>query len=205
MCQDSRLGGQPSGDHSIDLGTGMTDNTGNTGLQELFRSHYDEVLAYCARRIGRNEAEDAAADVFAIASRRVDEIDWSTARPWLSGIARGVLANQWRSQRRRLRLLGLMAGQASISVDRPEDLVIHRAEDLGAFKALERMRPTDREVLMLSAWEELTGPEIAQALGVSVSAAEQRLHRAKSRFAATLKAVTAQPSRNLALENEGGN
>ena len=36
---------------------------------------------------------------------------------------------------------------------------------------------------MLSAWEELTGPEIAQALGLSVAAAEQRLHRAKRRFA----------------------
>lgn len=183
----------------------MTDHTGNTELQQLFRSHYDEVLAYCARRIGRNEAEDVAADVFAIASRRADEIDWTTVRPWLYGIARGVLANQWRSQRRRQRLLGLMAGQAPIAVDRPDDVVIRRAEDLGAIKALEQMRPKDREVLMLSAWEELTGPEIAQALGLSVSAAEQRLHRAKSRFTTTLKAVAAQPNRSLMLDQEGGN
>ncbi len=42
-------------------------------LGNLFESQYDQVLAYCARRIGRNDAEDAAADVFAIASRRVDE------------------------------------------------------------------------------------------------------------------------------------
>lgn len=183
----------------------MTNDTGNAELRELFRSHYDEVLAYCARRIGRNEAEDAAADVFAIASRRADEIDWTTVRPWLYGIARGVLANQWRSRRRRQRLLGLMAGQAPTSDDRPEDVVIRRAEDLGAITALERMRPTDREVLMLSAWEELTGPQIAQALGVSVSAAEQRLHRAKHRFARTLQAMTPATSQGFTLENEGSN
>ena len=105
-CQDSRLGGQLVAITQAISGSGMTDDTGNAGLQKLFRSHYDEVLAYCARRIGRNEAEDAAADVFAIASRRADEIDWITVRPWLYGIARGVLANQWRSQRRRQRLSG---------------------------------------------------------------------------------------------------
>lgn len=31
----------------------------------VFEVHYDELLAYCARRIGRNEAEDVAAEVFA--------------------------------------------------------------------------------------------------------------------------------------------
>lgn len=182
----------------------MTDHTSNTGLRDIFRSHYDEVLAYCARRIGRSEAEDAAADVFAIALRRANEIDLITVRPWLYGIARGVLANHWRSQRRRQRLLGLMAGQVLASVDRPEDVVVRRADDLEATRALQQMRPADREVLMLSAWEELTGPQIAQALGVSVSAAEQRLHRAKHRFAKTLNAAAPPRRQGLTLENEGG-
>lgn len=48
----------------------MTDGTAEIALGELFKSNYDAVLAYCARRIGRDETEDAAAEVFAIASRR---------------------------------------------------------------------------------------------------------------------------------------
>lgn len=39
---------------------------------------------------------------------------------------------------------------------------------------------------MLAAWEEMSGPEIAQTLGITVSAAEQRLHRAKKRYARVL-------------------
>lgn len=39
-------------------------------LAVLFQGHYDEVLAYCARRIGRDDAEDVASDVFTVASRR---------------------------------------------------------------------------------------------------------------------------------------
>lgn len=44
--------------------------TADQRLTTLFDQHYDEVLAYCARRIGRNEADEAAAEVFAIAWRR---------------------------------------------------------------------------------------------------------------------------------------
>jgi RNA polymerase sigma-70 factor (ECF subfamily) len=183
----------------------MTDGTGNAELQKAFRSHYDEVLAYCARRIGRNEAEDAAADVFAIASRRVNEIDWQTARPWLYGIARGVLANRWRSQRRRLRLMGHLAGQTISRDDRPDDVLVRRVEELEAIRALDHMRPADREVLMLSAWEDLTGPQIARVLGLSVSAAEQRLHRAKHRFARALQLASSSAKPELKLNNEGSN
>ena len=183
----------------------MTDGTSHAELQQAFQSHYDEVLAYCARRIGRDEAEDAAADVFAIASRRVNEIDWPTARPWLYAIARGVLANRWRSQRRRQRLLGLLAGQVRVRDDRPEDVIVRRVEELEAIRALEQMRPADREVLMLSAWEELTAPQIAQALGVSVAAAGQRLHRAKYRFARVLESASSLAKPNFTLENEGSN
>lgn len=165
----------------------MTDPTVNTRLTELFASHYDEVLAFCARRIGRNEAEDAAAEVFAVASRRADEIDWATARPWLFGISRGVLANRWRSLRRRQRIIGVVSGLATQPQDGPDELVVRNAEDGHAISALRQMKPTDREVLMLAAWEELTGPEIARALEISVAAAEQRLHRAKQRFAHTIQ------------------
>ena len=36
-------------------------------LTMLYESHHDEVLAYCTRRAGRTEADEATADVFAVA------------------------------------------------------------------------------------------------------------------------------------------
>ena len=49
-CQDSMLSGQLLA-MTQTISDGMTDDTGTAGLQNLFRSHYDEVLAYCARRM----------------------------------------------------------------------------------------------------------------------------------------------------------
>ena len=181
----------------------MTEPTDNSRLTDLFQSHYDQVLAYCARRIGRNDAEDAVSDIFLTASRRVNEIEWSTVRPWLYGIARGVLANRWRSLNRRQRALAMMAGPASTFEDGAEEVVARRDEDGEALRALKQMKAGDQEVLMLAAWEDLSGPEIARALGITVAAAEQRLHRAKKRFVRVLEPATARSGAGgLAFNNK---
>ena len=162
----------------------MTEASGT--VEALYDAHYPEVLAYCARRIGRNEAEDVANEVFTIAWRRRDEIQGATARPWLYGIARGVLANRWRSGRRHLRLVGRLSGLAPEADESPEVVVVRRAQDQEVLDALRTLRPSDQEVLTLSAWEGLSATEIGIALGVKAAAAEQRLHRAKRRLAETL-------------------
>lgn len=173
-------------------------------LEELFRSHYDEVLAYCTRRIGSNDADDVAAEIFAVAWRRIDEIRWETARPWLYGIARRVIANRWRSVHRHSRLAKKIAGLAQTSVSAPDVYIVRRAEDKEVVAALQKLKPSDQEVLMLAAWEELTAPEIAHAMSISTSAAEQRLHRAKHRFANVFDPPMPSPFPPRAEEEGGG-
>lgn len=157
-------------------------------VEALYTAHYADVLAYCARRVGRNDADDAASEVFMVAWRRRNEIDWAMARPWLFGIARGVIANGWRSERRRLRLVGRASSLAPDAPPTPDVVVVRRAEDEEVLAALKELGDIDREVLMLSAWEGMSAPEIAVAMGVSTAAAEQRLHRAKRRLARVLGA-----------------
>ncbi len=176
----------------------MPDTT-RTRFTRLYEEYYDDVLAYCSRRIGPTEADDATADVFAVAWRRIDDIEWPTVRPWLYGVARGVLANRLRSSGRRRRLLDRISGMAPVFEELPEVQVVRRAQDEAIIAAVQSLKPTDQEVLLLAAWEELKAPEIAQALGISTSAAEQRLHRAKRRLAAALpshQASTNQPLRS---------
>jgi len=47
---------------------------------------------------------------------------------------------------------------------------------------LHRLSDTDRDVLVLYAWGELTYPEIAQALGIEVGTVRSRLSRARARL-----------------------
>lgn len=182
----------------------LMEEDNNARLTGLFEHHYDEVLAYCARRIGRSDAEDVAAEAFAVASRRVEEIDWGTALPWLYAVARGVLANRWRSIHRLHRLQEKMAGLAAAPSDSPDEVVVRNSEAREAIAALHQLRPSDREILMLSAWEELTAPQIAQSLGISVTAAEKRLERAKNRLARILHPITNTLGMPSAAVDKGG-
>lgn len=190
---------------SAEFGGGMEPESTEARFAMMYEHHYDEVLAYCTRRIGRMEADDATADVFAVAWRRFEDIDWPRVRPWLYGVARGVLANRWRSARRRRSLIGRVSGVRPMPSDSPDEQVVRQAADEEVLAAVRQLKPMDREVLMLSAWEELAPRQIAGVLDISVSAAEQRLHRAKRRLAKVLPPPLPQINSSFrAVEEKGG-
>ena len=139
-------------------------------FDELYREHAGHVLAYCLRR-GPDTAEDALAETFAVAWRRRDAIP-EEPLPWLYGVARRVLANQRRSARRQGAVADRLAAEP-----RPEG---REAEPVLA--ALAQLRPADRELLLLVAWEGLTHAQVAQALGTTTAACRVRLFRARRRL-----------------------
>lgn len=171
----------------------MSPDKDDPRLVALYEDHYDEILAYCVRRVGREDAEEATAEVFVVAWKRIDEVDWSTVRPWLYGIARRVLANRWRSIRRRRHLQARLESivERRSEIEGVDVVLIGGTERAVVMEALESLRSADREILRLAAWEELTAAEAASVLGITPSAAEQRLHRAKGRFARVLDRLSA--------------
>jgi len=150
----------------------------------LYRDHQPDVLAYFLRRLGRDDAVEATADVFVTVWRRLDDVPaGDEARPWLFGVAHNVLRNRRRSTRRWRRLVARFG-----SVNRPDPpplpelVVVRRAEDDAVLAALDDLRPEDREVLTLRLWEEASFDDIAQMVACSRHAAEQRYARALRRF-----------------------
>lgn len=145
-------------------------------FRRLFHSHYGPVFAYAARRVGRDEAGDAAAEVFTVAWRKIRRIPADAELPWLYGVARRVIANERRSLRRRGRL------QAKATTQFAPHRVEHDPTDLDG--VLGSLPEADREVLMLAAWEGLDPSEMGRVLGCSANAAAVRLHRARARLSA---------------------
>jgi RNA polymerase sigma-70 factor (ECF subfamily) len=157
----------------------MTDTT----FDQLFVKHHDAIRRYCRRRLGAIAAEDAAADVFVVAWRRIADVPpGDEALLWLYGVARNTVARSQRSMRRQGRLAAKVLSLGSDSPDPPETLVLRSAEEQELLDALWTLRPADREVLRLKAWEGLTHAEIASVLGISVSAVDARASRALKRL-----------------------
>src|SRR3989442_7775755 len=81
----------------------MTDGARREGFEAAYRELYAPICGYALRRV--HEPEDAAeviAETFATLWRRFDRCpQGEELRPWLFGVARRVIANQRRGERRR--------------------------------------------------------------------------------------------------------
>lgn len=152
----------------------------------MFRENYAAVRAYALRRAPPEDAQDAVADTFLVAWRRLDEVP-DDALPWLYGVARRTLANQRRSAdrgaalERRLATAAAPAGSPD-PADRAGDNELMRL-------ALAGLPESSREALMLVAWHGLTPARAARAAGCSRATFAVRLHRARGRLAAELAAL----------------
>lgn len=151
-------------------------------FQGIYEAHYGAVVAYARRRCTDPvDVQDAVAETFTIAWRRLREVPAEAALPWLYGVARRVMANQRRGNRRRadlsVRLRGDWSGAVEIG-----DAVLAEDEHRTVLGALGRLRQADQEVLRLAVWEELSHRDIARILGCSEPAVAVKLHRARNRL-----------------------
>jgi RNA polymerase sigma-70 factor (ECF subfamily) len=154
-------------------------------FRRLYAEHFDTVLGFALRRVDRPEdAADVTADTFLVAWRRLAHVPaGDETRPWLYGVARRVLANHRRGDRRRTALGNRLGDRLRIelaaSVPDTSDDVVQRA-DVNA--AMRRLSARDQEVLELHLWEGLESREIAEVLGLTTVVVRPRLSRARTRL-----------------------
>ena len=153
-------------------------------FQTLYEAHYGAVAAYVRRRTDvAVDAQDAVAESFLTAWRRLSEVpEGDAARAWLYGVARRVLANQRRGNRRRAGLSVRLRREEESSAD-VEAPVLAADDRRTVLAALARLREADQEILRLAVWEELAHREIAAVVGCSEGSVAVRLHRARARLA----------------------
>jgi RNA polymerase sigma-70 factor, ECF subfamily len=148
-------------------------------LERLFVDHSRSVRAYVLRRIDPATADDIVSEVFVIAFRRLDEIP-AEPLPWLLATARRLLANHRRALGR---YDAATAQLAALHSTVWRDDALNESELLGA---LAKLSDSDREELLLIAWEDLDPAAAAAVLGCSRATFAVRLHRARRRLAAAL-------------------
>ena len=159
-------------------------------FEAIWREHRHHVLAYCLRRVSSADAEDACAETFLVVWRRIDEIPPAPKTlPCLYGIARKLLSNQTRAFYRRGRLHTKLSNLGMAPAADPMLVVVQRANDKVVTDAVRRLKPVDREIVMLDVWEGLSRAEIADVMGMTRVAVDQRIHRAYQKLSRALVPV----------------
>jgi RNA polymerase sigma-70 factor (ECF subfamily) len=160
----------------------------------FFERHYGRISTYLLSMVRNSaEAEDLTQETFLRAYREMGSVKDPEAMPaWLYRIATNAAVDRLRQ---RSSLAGRQAGldPAVIEFPDPEALTLEKGLEQKEMSACVQRFLTDipdayRSVILLHDLHGLSGPEIAEALGIALPTVKMRLHRARLRLRAALEA-----------------
>lgn len=132
--------------------------------------------------------DDVAQEIFVVVARRLPEFAGrSSVRTWLSGIILNVVRHHRRSIQRKSP--HEMASEGAVdpqtipaNAPTPYEAVVHAEETALLERILDELDDEKREVLVLAELEEMSVPEIAEALDIKLNTAYSRLRLARQAF-----------------------
>src|SRR4051812_29885052 len=150
-------------------------------FEALYRTARDDVFAYVATLLrDRGAAEDVTALAFERAFRKRTSFDArrGSERAWLFGIARNAALDELRKRKRTAQLAGDPEDMGAAT----DDEAARTLRRAAVRAALAELPPRERELIALKFHAGLDNAELAAVLGVSVSNAGTRLHRALTKL-----------------------
>ena len=159
-------------------------------FENLMRKYYKRIFNFSLRLLrNREAAEDSAQEVFIRVYQSVDNYEPKASfRTWIYTIAKNFVLNE-------LKKKGRTAVSLDGSIPTEEGEMLHQLEDSNAVHPIERLAlaeraqkvreaidslpPQQRIVVVFYRFERLSYEEIAETLGISVSAVKSLLSRAR--------------------------
>lgn len=142
----------------------------------LYERHARDVFRFALSLArDRDEAEDIMSETFVRAMASSEPIRMATVKGYLFTIARNLYLQRLRGKQRHVQI------DEAVRDPKPDPHAqAEQASEIGAaFAGMQRLSETDRTALLLRAVHEMPYDEIARTLGISVTAAKVRVHRAR--------------------------
>jgi RNA polymerase sigma-70 factor, ECF subfamily len=158
--------------------------------EALYGRLYDRVFGYCLYQLGsREEAEDATQVTFVQALRGLRRgVVPRVEAAWVFAIAKNVCLERHQVRGRR-RAREVLLDPADLELEGVEDEP--RGEEAASLRAaLEHLPAQQRQAVLLREWRGLSYREIAAEMGVSLSAVETLIFRARRSLAQQLSEGT---------------
>jgi RNA polymerase sigma-70 factor (ECF subfamily) len=189
----------PGAQHGAETGARPTQDVVQKGtFREFYQDNLPFVLRNAQRLLGsEHAADDIVQEVFMVALRRMDEFEKrSSAKTWLYGILRNLVMHHFRAIKGREPAQSVSELEKVASSSHEPDAAVEdrQARDL-LYSLLTELDPPKRDVFILSELEQLSAPEIAEALGISRSTVHGRVRDGRRDFEAAIQRHRARTRR----------
>lgn len=159
-------------------------------VEAIYEAHFDFVWR-SARRLGARDSQldDVVQEVFLVVQRRLSTFEGrSELRTWLFGITRRVVSGSMRRLSHSREIASSEAGELPDSrVESAESQLVASEDTQLLYSLLQELDEDKRAVFVLSELEEMSGPEIADALDLHLSNVYARIRTARMAFDAALR------------------
>jgi len=151
--------------------------------QPLMLAHQEAVFRLAYLLLGDpDDAADVAQETFVRAWGSLKRFDLSRPlRPWLLHIAANLASNRRRSAGRYLAAL-IRTSRIATSPTTVEEKSIQHMESRQLWQAVQRLRPSDQQIVYLRYFLDLSVAETAEAMQVAQGTVKSRLNRALERL-----------------------
>src|SRR5688572_17882789 len=167
-------------------------------LDDLYRRHVGDVYRYTYAVLGNHaDAEDVTQTTFVNALRALERGETpQNPSHWLLAISHNLVRQRWRQASSRPTVVELVH-------DVPEEVAGDEDVELDELvRALQRIPPSQREALVMRELEGRPYNEIAELLGVTTSALETLLFRARRSLADELENIVTCQNAELAISKQ---
>jgi RNA polymerase sigma-70 factor (ECF subfamily) len=151
----------------------------------LVEQHRQAVFRLAYLLLGNaDEAQDVAQEVFIQAFRKLNRFDSTRPlRPWLLRITTNLVRNRQRSLSRYLSALQRwFQTEPDAVAPNPGEEHLQQQQATALWQAVRQLGPSDREIIYLRYFLELSTAETAQAANIAPGTVKSRLHRALARL-----------------------
>lgn len=152
-------------------------------FEEFYETNKTLVYRLCRARTSRDLAEESTARAFVEIWKRWDKVSvMESPVAYTVTVARNIAYKEYLKSKARM-ILGLdIVEDLGDEMDTPEQEFI-KNESLGElWKAMAKLSPREREIIVLKDLEENSFQECADMLGLSLTAAKSLRHRAREKL-----------------------
>ena len=165
---------------------------GEGPFRALYRRYTPRLFQLSLRILAGDDrdAEEAVQETWIRAAERLEAFAWrSSLGTWLTGIAINVCRDRLRRRRSRIQPVPLARSEI------PEPVGSDRSKDkrVDLERAIARLAPRYRQVLVLHDVEGYTHREISNVLDIEVGTSKSQLHQARRAMRERLEALQTQP------------
>ena len=154
-------------------------------FREIYETHGPAVHAYLARRVASVHVDDLVSETFVVAWRKLPK-DVEEPLPWLYAVARREVANHRRKIAGGHRLVERLAALTPRH-ERAVPPLIEPGLAPPLAAAFARLTETEKEALLLVAWEQLDYAHAGRVVGCSAATFAVRVSRARAKLRDALR------------------